>query len=812
MAEKKNQITSKGIQGIIETLCASDPRINSYRYSDFFDSDTKEDEIFPLVLHNVDGTTIEEKNGYQFNRWQVSIYCFIQRMEDWTNAVDAASEAQVIVTDLFMKWSNEQLFKDLGFDFSSKQNIQFVNRIGRDDLIGCQLTMSFTTPLHLCLSEIPLGQLPDVGLYYSASTITSNPVYLTCATLTGCSVIQTIQNDIDILYTLTGSTLTGDYLPLSGGTLSGGVYAPYLSGGTIFSGDVDLQTIIENGATYVQDGTNIYTGGTANKPTVNLSDNPYINGTLTANNLVANWGGTITSGATDISEYFTRAGRNLYSFEFRYSNPDFADTETGDGNFKVNNFVDSVTEIYVDYLTHYGLDVQEVINKLRADTLIHIQRKNDPVDDTIYVVSTGATDNSGWFKIPVTTAASKAPQFTTFMDQEIYVMNLYYFGGGDTDTKVSDFTYDGTNTFTITQNDGSTYSVVQDNLGALTISGGTIYSGGTDLIQYFIDITNNYTMSDTQIRQNYLPLSGGTLTGNLYGTTGNFNILQANFIQSYGGVSADYIQLANTLVTPDHSILFRTTGNTVSGTTKVKYQNERFIVSGIADIQNIYSAGTPLQTILGNIQGTPTYVQGGLNTYTGGTATRPTVNVIGSPVFSGTITSNGVDSITLSGGTIYSGDSEITTYVAPRSGRVYLNYTGGSQATTSTSLATVHSSAKIEVPEVGLYDFEFFSTYSAAATTTGAFFTISGTPTFDYLSADVSYTTSTGDRGNNNIGAWDGGTVVASSLFTGAFNTCKISGSIQATSAGDIHLRFASETGGSAITLTALKGFIRRLH
>ena len=809
MAEKKNQITPKGIQSIIETLCDAHPSINSYRFADFFDSDTKEEELFPLVIFNIDGSTIEEKNGYQFERWQISLYCFIQRMEDWTNVVDAASDAKVILTDLFMKWSNEQLFKDLGFDFSSKQNIQYVNRIGRDDLIGCQLTMSFTTPLHLCLSELPLGQLPDVGLYYSASTITTSPVYLTCATLTGCSVIQTIQNDIDILYTLTGSTLTGDYLPLSGGTLSGGVYAPYLSGGTIFSGDVDLNTIIQNAATYVQDGINTYTGGTANKPTVNLSDNPYINGTLTANNLVANWGGTITSGATDISEYFTRAARTSYSFEFKYSNPDFSNTETGDGNFKTNTYIGGTTEFYLDYLTHYGLDIQDVITKLRAGTILHIQKKNEPIDDAIYILSTGATDQSGWFSIPVDVKSSMVP-FSTFRDEEIYVMNFYYFGGGDTDTRVSDFTYDGTNTFTITQNDGSTYSVVQDNLGALTISGGTIYSGGTDLIQYFIDITNNYTTSDVQIRQNYLPLSGGTLTGNLYGTTGNFNILQANLIQSFGGLLGDYLNLANTLVTPDHSVLFRTTGNTISGTTKMKYQNERFIVSGIADIQNIYSAGTPLQTILGNVQGTPTYVQEGLNTYTGGTETRPTVNVIGSPVFSGAVSANAVSATTLSASTINSGSTDLAQIFAVIAEPVYIDYTGGSVATTSTTLRYVEPSASVYIPEPGFYHFRMFGTYNVNLTSTGAFFSLSGDASNTYFDCDIGYTTAVGDRGQNQFGNYGGGTVVASSLFT-VGNSILLNGYIQATSAGHLNLMFATEVNTStSVTLTSLKGFIRR--
>ena len=74
------------------------------------------------------------------------------------------------------------------------------------------------------------------------------------------------------------------FLNLSGGTVTGntvfteGVYASRLSGDTIFSGNTDLETIIRSisggleDITRVQPGTNIFTGGTVNFPTVNLSD------------------------------------------------------------------------------------------------------------------------------------------------------------------------------------------------------------------------------------------------------------------------------------------------------------------------------------------------------------------------------------------------------------------------------------------------------------------------------------------------------------------------------------------------------------
>ena len=91
-----------------------------------------------------------------------------------------------------------------------------------------------------------------------------------------------------LLSDFTGNThVTGDYLPLSGGT--GGPYiftgatlvdsfsATTISGGTIYSGATNLYDIFltendGNDITRISGGTNINTGGTANNPIINLDD------------------------------------------------------------------------------------------------------------------------------------------------------------------------------------------------------------------------------------------------------------------------------------------------------------------------------------------------------------------------------------------------------------------------------------------------------------------------------------------------------------------------------------------------------------
>jgi len=108
------------------------------------------------------------------------------------------------------------------------------------------------------------------------------------------------------------------YLSFSGGTVTGettfsSLFSTDLSGGTIYSGGTDLDTIIRNIAnssedvTRVQPGLNITTGGTDNFPLINLVDNPSINnltisGVGLANEFSASTlsGGTLYSGSTDL--------------------------------------------------------------------------------------------------------------------------------------------------------------------------------------------------------------------------------------------------------------------------------------------------------------------------------------------------------------------------------------------------------------------------------------------------------------------------------------------------------------------------------
>ena len=99
-------------------------------------------------------------------------------------------------------------------------------------------------------------------------------------------------------------------------------------------------------------------------------------------------------------------------------------------------------------------------------------------------------------------------------------------------TSITGYTYDGVNTFTITQNDGVSFTAQITSLSASTISGGTFYGDGSNLTG--IISTDNYvtggTLNSNSIEigrtdlASILVISGGTNVTITEPTTGVFKI------------------------------------------------------------------------------------------------------------------------------------------------------------------------------------------------------------------------------------------------------------------------------------------------
>ena len=115
------------------------------------------------------------------------------------------------------------------------------------------------------------------------------------------------------------SALTINTLTASGTSyFTNGLSANILSAGTIFSASTDLYDIFSTTNTRIQPGTNTYTGGTPDSPTINVSaltiynltasGESYFTGGLSANTLS---GGTILSASTDLYDIFEIIGTGV---------------------------------------------------------------------------------------------------------------------------------------------------------------------------------------------------------------------------------------------------------------------------------------------------------------------------------------------------------------------------------------------------------------------------------------------------------------------------------------------------------------------
>lgn len=284
---------------------------------------------------------------------------------------------------------------------------------------------------------------------------------------------------------------------------------------------------------------------------------------------------------------------------------------------------------------------------------------------------------------------------------------------------------------------GATFTgnVFAPALSATTLSGGTIYSGSTDINSLFADKVHTHTISQITGLQGALDtkanLSGATFTGGVYAPTlsggtiysGNTDI-ESIFVKGSGtsgtlpvwngttylgdslisqagtGVTVNgSVQIygdvnilgtattfnTQTVQSQDNNILLNFSGSHVSalygGITVLSGKTDGssstwtidtdgnwsansgvFIYSGLT-VQNgqIKSGTTDLYSIFQTVgSDTPhTTVQNGLNTYTGGTALNPTVNISAATLHSLTVsgaTSLGVVSAT----TIYSGSTDLS--------------------------------------------------------------------------------------------------------------------------------------------------------
>lgn len=297
-------------------------------------------------------------------------------------------------------------------------------------------------------------------------------------------------------------------IPLSDGT--GDTYnVTTLSAGTIYSGSTDLYDIFGSGSgsdTFVQDGTNTFTGGTASAPTVNVTGGTFGETTFTADttfegSVILCDSGPSTEEITDCASNTIQSGVTASAIIAGTGNT----IQTGvknsvvagyDINTSVSDAIQSNNSIVRDRMAvgQNTLDASSVFKVDSDGTYSRIAEFVGTGGNALFVYDNGTSyfDNS----IGVGGASPVAGTYGIQVDSEKFSRGLNIIttkSDGDAYGVYSDLTDDnsGTNVagYFEASNSASTRAIAIRAIGTVdvqgTLSADTIISGSTDLYDIF---------------------------------------------------------------------------------------------------------------------------------------------------------------------------------------------------------------------------------------------------------------------------------------------------------------------------------------
>jgi hypothetical protein len=285
-----------------------------------------------------------------------------------------------------------------------------------------------------------------------------------------------------------GGGASGDYLPLSGGTVTGGtVFNLGLTANTI-SATTYLNLPIDLTITGISYSNNTLTITNNSGNTLSTQINSFtgltINGIISATTIS---GGTLFGDGSNLTGISTQ---DTFVTGGTYSNGTATFTNNTGGTFNVLGFYTGETSYVNSLTTGTGLSGNSTTGNI---TLV-----NTAPDQVVTLTEGNNIDVQGTY-----------PNFT-----------IAVTGLTDNNRFVTGFTYNNANTFTISDNSGSTYSATFNTVTGLTVNGNLVVTGTT--------LVNTLTGTSAVLSgsaQNILTIIGSGSTQPLVSVQGSFGEL-----------------------------------------------------------------------------------------------------------------------------------------------------------------------------------------------------------------------------------------------------------------------------------------------
>lgn len=653
-----NLLTYKQLMDVLEDIGRRHYLINTFFSGENHDMNAAE-IVYP-VFQVHPRVAIFPQNDGEYRTIIVSIRCRIldKMLQDGSNEIDAHNDTFRISQDIINEINQHPFYLHSNATLVGDIDVTAVSEVEDDYLAGWEFDLNIRLRNTNSFCGLPMEGIPG---YSVAGPIDSDYSiswgYVTCDNITGCTnltnyvqlVVENtpnlsttrVQNGIN---TFTGGTMLYPTVNVTGGSFNSivvsgassfntltafsvsastitapSISATTMSAGTYYSGSTPLYNILIQQITgsstnvNVKNGTNTYTGGTAQLLSVNISGGTLDNLTVTGNTILSS---TTATTLNILNSGFTTGTITDYVGNSIHSGVGWSTIIGGSGNTIGPNI----------------WNVQIIGgNNISATTSATTYISN--------LVVTGSSSNFGNLN------ARKLMSGST----DLYSI---FTTAGATPTQVQP----GTNTYT-----GGTSSLPTVNISAATLNNLTV-SGQT-----LLGVISASTFSGGTY------LSGGTNLYSIFSTTDTNTITRvANGTNTYTGGTADVptvnISAAtlNSLTVSGNTTLGTTTASSLSASTVT---GTTITAGGLTattlSAGTIFSAGTNLYSIFSTTDNNDiTRVQPGTNTYTGGTGNLPTVNV--SALTINTITASGasnftstVSANTLSASTMISGSTNL---------------------------------------------------------------------------------------------------------------------------------------------------------